>query len=243
MELCCITIKFMKLVKKNFKLEKELKLNNLVCAIVKTIGLLVGIVLFACFMSWLVTNVSFSTVMNFFLVVMLIWCVAFIFVNIYESCEKSNQQTAKKTTTNANQTVKNTTPVQSKTEPVTYSTHSQQNNTSEQFDVKPTKQYPVLGEIQKIISNLTELEKKQDLDKDLFIQFHTLEKQFNSDYQEIVKMLNTLEEIDQLDNNHLESFKKYLDVFKKQQQIIYDNIKQQYNDKLNTINEQLQHFN
>ena len=66
MELCCITIKFMKLVKKNFKLEKELKLNTLVCAIVKTIGLLVGIVLFACFMSWLVTNVSFSTVMNFF---------------------------------------------------------------------------------------------------------------------------------------------------------------------------------
>jgi hypothetical protein len=236
----------MKLVKKNFKLEKELKLNTLVCAIVKTIGLLVGIVLFACFMSWLVTNVSFSTVMNFFLVAMLIWCVAFIFVNIYESCEKSNQQTAKKTTTNANQTVKNTTPVQSKTEPVTYSTYttySQQNNTSEQFDVKPTKQYPVLGEIQKIISNLTELESNQELDKDLFIQFHTLKKQFNSDYQEIVKMLNTLEEIDQFDDSYLESFKKYLDVFKKQQQIIYDNIKQQYNDKLNIINEQLQHFN
>ena len=146
---------------------------------------------------------------------MLIWCVAFIFVNIYKSCEKSNQQTAKKTTTNANQTVKKTTPVQSKTEPVTYSTHSQQNTTSEQFDVKPTKQYPVLGEIQKIISNLTELEKKQDLDKDLFVQFHTLKKQFNSDYQEIVKMLNTLEEIDQLDDNHLKSFNHYLDVLQK----------------------------
>lgn len=172
-----------------------------------------------------------------------------VFSLMYESCKESNQQTAKKTTTNVNQTAKNTTPSQSKTEPVThstyttYTTYSQQNTTSTQCDVTPTKQYPVLGEIQKIISNLTELEKNQDLDKDLFIQFHTLEKQFNSDYQEIVKMLNTLEEIDQFDENYLESFKKYLDVFKKQQQIIYDNIKQQYNDKLNTINEQLQHFN
>lgn len=155
-----------------------------------------------------------------------------LFGLIYESCEASNQE---KTKTNPNQTAKKTTTVQSNT--------VKQQTTSTQCDIKPTKQYPVLGEIQKIISNLTELEKKQDLDKDLFVQFHTLEKQFNSDYQEIVKMLNTLEEIDQLDNNHLESFKKYLDVFKKQQQIIYDNIKQQYNDKLNTINEQLQHFN
>ena len=166
-----------------------------------------------------------------------------LFNKMYRSCKESNQQTAKKTTTNANQTVKKTTPVQSNTEPVTYSTYSHQNNTSAQFDITPTKKYPVLGEIQKIISNLTELEKNQDLDKDLFVQFHTLKKQFNSDYQEIVKILNTLEEIDEFDDTHLESFKKYLDVFKKQQQIIYDNIKQQYNYKLNTINEQLQHFN
>lgn len=160
---------------------------------------------------------------------MLIWCVVFIFYNIYESCEESNK---KKTTKNVNQTAKNTTPVQSNPESCNPKTTSTQ-------DVKPTKQYPVLGEIQKIISNLTELEKNQDLDKDLFVQFHTLKKQFNSDHQEIVKMLNTLEEIDEFDDTHLESFKKYLDVFKKQQQIIYDNIKQQYNDKLNTINEQL----
>ena len=133
------------------------------------------------------------------------------------------------------------TPVQSKTETCNMVTRSISKTTS--FDVKPTKQYPVLGEIQKIISNLTELEKKQDLDKDLFIQFHTLKKQFNSDYQEIVKMLNTLGEIDQFDDNHLKPFNHYLDAFKKQQQIIYGNIKQQYNDKLNTISEQLQHFN
>lgn len=130
-----------------------------------------------------------------------------------------------------------TIPVQSNTTTV------KQQATSTQSDVKPTKQYPVLDEIQKIISNLMELEKNQDFDKDLFIQFHVLKNKFNSDYQEIVKMLNTLEEIDQFDDNHLESFKNYLDVFKKQQQIIYDNIKQQYNDKLNTISEQLQHFN
>jgi len=197
-------------------------------------------VISGCFI-WMVQNSSAQTVM-----LILYILVSLTFIIIYDSCEESNQQTAKKTATNVNQTTKKITPVQSNTEPVTYSTYttySQQNNTSEQFDVKPTKQYPVLGEIQKIISNLTELESNQELDKDLFIQFHTLKKQFNSDYQEIVKMLNTLEEIDQFDDSYLESCKKYLDVFKKQQQIIYDNIKQQYNDKLNIINEQLQHFN
>lgn len=80
--------------------------------------------------------------------------------------------------------------------------------------MKPTKQYPVLGEIQKIIFHLSELEKNQDLDKDLFVEFHVFKDNFNSDYQKIVKMLNILEKIDQLDDNHLESFNHYLDVFK-----------------------------
>lgn len=48
-----------------------------------------------------------------------------------------------------------------------------------------------------------ELENNQDLDKDLFVEFHMLKDKFNSDHQEIVKMLNTLGEIDQLDDNHL----------------------------------------
>lgn len=181
--------------------------------------------------------------MNFFGWVWLLFFLAFVlylhFLHMYNSCKKSNQ---KKTATNVNQTVKKTTSIQSQTEPVTYSTHSKQKTTSTQ-DVKPTKQYPVLGEIQKIISHLSELEKNQDLDKDLFVEFHVLKDKFNSDQQEIVKMLNKLEEINQFDDNHLEPFNHYLDLFKKQQQIIYDNIKQQYNDKLNTINEQLQHFN
>ena len=81
------------------------------------------------------------------------------------------------------------------------------------------------------------------MDKDLFVEFHVLKDNFNSDYQEIVKMLNTLKEIDQFDDNYLDFFNHYLDVFKKQQQIIYSNIKQQYNNKLNAINEQLQNLN
>lgn len=66
------------------------------------------------------------------------------------------------------------TPVQSKTESVTYSTHStysHQNTTSEQFDVKLTKQYPVLHDIQNIISNLSKLERDNDLDKKMFVKF------------------------------------------------------------------------
>lgn len=192
-------------------------MNTLVCAVVKTIGLFVGVVLFACFMNWLVENVSPSTFMNFWMGLFCIGLIGCALIGMYESCEASNK---KNTTTN--QTVKKTTSTQ---------------------DVKPTKQYPVLGEIQKIISNLIELEKNQDLDKDLFVEFHVLKDKFNSDYQEIVKMLNTLGEIDQFDDNHLKPFNHYLDAFKKQQQIIYGNIKQQYNDKLNTISEQLQHFN
>ena len=176
-----------------------------------------GGVLFVCFMNWLVENVSPSTFMNFWMGLFCIGLIGCVFIGMYESCEASNK---KNTTTN--QTVKKTTSTQ---------------------DVKPTKQYPVLGEIQKIISNLIELEKNQDLDKDLFVEFHVLKDKFNSDYQEIVKMLNTLGEIDQFDDNHLKPFNHYLDAFKKQQQIIYGNIKQQYNDKLNTISEQLQHFN
>lgn len=57
----------------------------------------------------------------------------------------------------------------------------------------------------KIIYHLSELEKNQYLDKDLFVEFHVLKDNFNSDYQEIVKILNTLKEIDQFDDNHLES--------------------------------------
>lgn len=90
----------MKLVKKKFKLEKELKLNILVCAIVKTIGLLVGIVLLACCMAgcmyWVLQNFSFLDIMKFFGWVWLLFFLAFVlylhFLHMYNSCKKSNKK-------------------------------------------------------------------------------------------------------------------------------------------------------
>lgn len=87
----------------------------------------------------MVQNSSAQTVM-----LILYILVSLIFIIIYDSCEEFNQ---KKTATNVNQTTKKITPVQSNTEPVTYSTYttySHQNNTSAQSDITPTKQYPVL---------------------------------------------------------------------------------------------------
>lgn len=182
-----------------------------------------SIVLFACCMYWVFQHFSFHDIMKFLgwfmLFYFLVLCLVFVFFHMYNSCKESNQE---KYGTNSNQTDKKTTSIQ--------------------LNVQPTTQYPVVGEIQNIISNLMELENNQDLDKDLFVEFYVLKDKFNSDHQEIVKMLNTLKEMNQFDDNYLESFNHYLDAFKKQQQIIYDNIKQQYTNKLNTINEQLQNF-
>ena len=182
-----------------------------------------SIVLFGCCMYWVFQHFSFHDIMKFLgwfmLFYFLVLCLVFVFFHMYNSCKESNQE---KYGTNSNQTDKKTTSIQ--------------------LNVQPTTQYPVVGEIQNIISNLMELENNQDLDKDLFVKFYVLKDKFNSDHQEIVKMLNTLKEMNQFDDNYLESFNHYLDAFKKQQQIIYDNIKQQYTNKLNTINEQLQNF-
>ena len=162
-------------------------------------------VISGCFI-WMVQNSSAQTVM-----LILYILVSLIFIIIYDSCEESNQQTAKKTATNVNQTTKKITPVQSNTEPVTYSTYttyttyttySHQNNTSAQSDITPTKQYPVLGEIQKIISNLTELEKDNDLDKNMFAKFHKLKEQFDLDYQKTIKILNKLDKTKQNENQY-----------------------------------------
>ena len=127
----------------------------------------------------------------------------------------------KNTTTNVNQTVKKTTPVQSNTEPVTYSTHSHQKTTSTQCDVKPTKQYSVLDEIQNIISNLSELEKDNDLDKNMFAKFHKLKEQFDLDYQKTIKILNKLDKFKPIDEKYLKVFNRYLDLFKEEKDCIY----------------------
>lgn len=114
---------------------------------------------------------------------------------------------------------------------------------SAQSNVKSSYKYPIFAEIQKIVSNLSELETDNDLDKNMFIKFHALKEQFDVDYQNTMKILTKLEAIKQSDGTHLTVFNRYLDLFKSEQQKIYDNIKQQYNNELNIINDKLHHFN
>ena len=198
-------------------------------------------VISGCFI-WMVQNSSAHTVM-----LILYILVSLIFIIIYDSCEESNQQTAKKTATNVNQTTKKITPVQSKTEPVTYSTHSTYATYSKQkttlFDVKPTKQYPVLGEIQNIISNLSELEKDNDLDKNMFTKFHKLKEQFDLDYQKTIKILNKLDKFKPIDEKHLKVFNHYLDLFKEEKDYIYKQIEQNYDNEIDAIYNNLDNIN
>ena len=115
--------------------------------------------------------------------------------------------------------------------------------TSAQFDVKLTKQYPVLHNTQNIISNLSKLEIDNDLDKNMFVKFHALKDQYDVDYQKTIKILNKLKTIEQFDETHLTIFNHYLDLFKNEQNTIYEKIKQQYNNELNIIDDKLHHFN
>ena len=143
----------------------------------------------------------------------------FVFINIIYHCSKH-----KKILKNTNQTSKSVhVPVQS--------------------HVKSSYKYPIVAEIQKIVSNLSELDTDNDLDKNMFVKFHALKEQFDVDYQNTMKILTKLEAIKQLDGTHLTVFNRYLDLFKVEQQKIYDNIKQQYNNELNIINDKLHHFN
>ena len=85
-----------KLVKAKLKLNKELKMNILLCAVAKTICVLVGIVLFACCFFWIIKNVSFHTIGMFWLGTILFCMISIIVANLflcmYQSCEKSNQK-------------------------------------------------------------------------------------------------------------------------------------------------------
>ena len=187
-------------------------------------------VISGCFI-WMVQNSSAQTVM-----LILYILVSLTFIIIYDSCEESNQQTAKKTATNVNQTTKKITPVQSNTEPVTYctyTTYSKQKTTL--FDVKPTKQYPVLDDIQKIISSLSELEKDNDLDKNMFAKFHKLKEQFDVDYQKTIKILNKLDKFKPINEKHLKVFNHYLDLFKEEKDYIYKQIEQNYDNEIDAI--------
>ena len=213
-------------------------MNTVVCAVVKTIGFFVGIVLYVCGIHWVSQN--YPTIANFCLIAIMIFGVLFIFANMYEFCKESNQ---KKTATNVNQTVKKIKPVQSNNEPVTYSIHSKQKTTSTQCDVKPTKQYPVLDEIQNIISNLSELEKDNDLDKNMFTKFHKLKEQFDLDYQKTIKILNKLDKFKPIDEKHLKVFNRYLDLFKEEKDYIYKQIEQHYGNEIEDIYNHLNNKN
>lgn len=195
-------------------------------------------VISGCFI-WMVQNSSAQTVM-----LILYILVSLTFIIIYDSCEESNQQTAKKTATNVNQTTKKITPVQSNTEPVTYctyTTYSKQKTTL--FDVKPTKQYPVLDDIQKIISSLSELEKDNDLDKNMFAKFHKLKEQFDVDYQKTIKILNKLDKFKPINEKHLKVFNHYLDLFKEEKDYIYKQIEQNYDNEIDAIYNNLDNIN
>lgn len=159
-------------------------------------------------------------------VTILFFIVILIIIGIRSISSKHNNITK-----NTNKT---STPIQSNTEPVTPSTS---------FDVQTTKQYPVLHDIQNIISNLSQLETDNDLDKNMFVKFHVIKDQYDADYQKTIKILNKLKIIEQFDETHLTIFNHYLDLFKNEQNTIYNNIKQQYHDELNIINEELHHFN
>ena len=174
-------------------------------------------------------------------VISIVFPILYFIVVLIEIFNSIHNRSKHKNSTKNNNPISTT--VQSKTESVTYSTHSQQNTTSEQFDVKLTKQYPVLHDIQNIISNLSKLERDNDLDKKMFVKFQALKDQYDVDYQKTIKILNKLKTIDQFDETHLTIFNHYLDLFKAEQQKIYNNIKQQYHDELNIINETLHHFN
>ena len=213
-------------------------MNTVVCAVVKTIGLVVGIVLYVYGINWFSQN--YPTIANFCLIAIMIFGVLFIFAIMYEFCKESNQ---KKTTTNVNQPVRNTTPIQSKTEPVIYSTYSEQKTTSTQFDEEPTKQYPVLGEIQNIISHLSELEKDNNLDKNMFAKFHKLKDQFDVDYQKTIKILNKLDKFKPIDEKHLKVFNRYLDFFKEEKDYIYKQIEQHYGNEIEDIYNHLNNKN
>lgn len=161
-------------------------------------------VISGCFI-WMVQNSSAQTVM-----LILYILVSLIFIIIYDSCEESNQQTAKKTATNVNQT---------------------------------TKKYPVLGDIQNIISNLSELEIDNDLDKNMFANFHKLKEQFDEDYQKTIKILTKLDKFKSINEKHLRVFNHYLDLFKEEKDCIYKQIEQNYDNEIDAIYKNLNNIN
>lgn len=81
--------------------------------------------------------------------------------------------------------------------------------------------HPVIHEIQNIISNLSKLETNNKNHKAVFIKFNVIKRQFYVDYQKTIDMLAKLDKTKQNEKQYWESFRRYLDLFKEQKDIIY----------------------
>ena len=178
--------------------------------VIKTISVLLVCVFFFLYcIVWVVEN--FGIFAGTWAFIAITGVVGNLYFALCQPCEVSSNQ--KKTSINENQTTKKTILVQSKTEPVVQTTTS--------FDVKPTKQYPVLDEIQNIISNLSKLETNNKNHKAVFIKYNVIKRQFYVDYQKTIDMLAKLNKTKQTEEKYWESFRRYLDLFKEQKDIIY----------------------
>lgn len=82
-------------------------------------------------------------------------------------------------------------------------------------------EHPVIHEIQNIIYNLSKLETNNKKHKAVFIKFNVIKRQFYVDYQKHIDMLAKLDKPKQTEEKYWESFRRYLDLFKEQKDIIY----------------------
>lgn len=116
-----------------------------------------------------------------------------------------------------------------------------------QSDEKIYENNKTMVKINAVISELSNLQqefKNKNLDLDIFMKFNLLHDKFQTDLQTTQDVVDKLQTIGQNDHpSHVQLLNHYLDLFKEQKQIIYDNIQQQCNEELDKINNQLHNFN
>ena len=101
------------------------------------------------------------------------------------------------------------------------SKHKNPISTSVQSNTTMNHYHPVIHDIQNIISNLSKLETNNKNHKVIFIKFNVIKRQFYVYYQKTIDMLAKLDKTKQNENQYWESFRRYLDLFKEQKDIIY----------------------
>lgn len=101
------------------------------------------------------------------------------------------------------------------------SKHKNPISTSVQSNTTMNHPHQVIHEIQKIISNLSELETNNKNHKAIFIKFNVIKRQFYVDYLKTIDMLAKLDKTKQTEEKYCEAFRRYLDLFKEQKDIIY----------------------